>query len=148
MNYPSRKDWLGHLMLACAVFFFAFPFFIDWTDTNAPKAVPFITAIIAYSCSLLFFWIYFRTNYVIDGSDLIIRSGPIRKRIDISTITRIRSNVSSMDTGAAMKLGLAFHMLEIIYDGKAISISPIKEIEFIKQIKSVNSGIIIGTQGT
>ncbi len=47
-----------------------------------------------------------------------------------------------------MKLGLSFHMLEIIYAGKAISISPIKETDFIKQIKSINSGIIVGTQGT
>ncbi len=147
MKYPSRKDFYGHLMILFAVLFLAIPFFVLF-DPSVPAGTAAITALIIYPLSVIFIWVYFQTHYFIDGSALIIRSGPIKKRIDISTITRIRSNVSSMDTGAAMKLGLSFHMLEIIYAGKAISISPIKETDFIKQIKSINSGIIVGTQGT
>ena len=140
MTYPSRKEFGGHLMLVFAVLFIVIPFLLP-----GPKPAILILMAITYPFAAIFVWVYFHTVYTVDNGNLIVRCGPIRKKIPISTIRQIRRNALAI---SGIKLGLSFRMLDITYANSAVYISPSNEPEFLEELKSINPNITIETETT
>lgn len=98
--------------------------------------------IIFYVLTLLFIvHVSMTTNYfIVDEKELIIKSSfLVNIKIDIKTITRIEETKSLISSPA-----LSTDRLKIFYNKyDSVIISPKNKIDFIKDLKSVNSLIII-----
>lgn len=81
---------------------------------------------------------WFVTNYEIQGDRLRVRSGVLNWNIPIDKIERI-GRKRSMNSGPAHSRD----RLEIVYAGGSILISPEREEEFLKQLKSINRKIVV-----
>lgn len=81
---------------------------------------------------------WFVTNYEIQGDRLRVRSGVLNWNIPIGKIERI-GRKRSMSSGPAHSRD----RLEIVYTGGSILISPEREEEFLKQLKSINRKIVV-----
>ena len=95
---------------------------------------------------LLFFWIlvffvigilWFGTRYIIIDDTLHIKIGPISERkIKIEHILSLERSYSVLSSPAN-----ALKRLEVNYRGGMVLISPKREGEFLKLLKSINPGI-------
>lgn len=97
----------------------------------ASSSIFFASAIIAIGFPL---WMLFSTYYLIRGSELVIRSGPFRWKVDISTIQSIKPTRSLLSSPA-----LSLDRLEIKHGpGKVVLVSPAHREKFIEAISSAN----------
>ncbi|WP_281542495.1 PH domain-containing protein [Maribacter aestuarii] len=93
---------------------------------------------------IFIFHLFWNTYYIIDGKDLIIKSGfVVDKKLAIDLIRKISETSSIMSAPAA-----SFDRLEINY-GKysSIIISPKDKSNFIKDILKINPAIDINKKG-
>ena len=75
-------------------------------------------------------WMFTTTAYVISGPDLVLKSGPVRMRIPIGTITRI-----SRGSWVGSAIALSLSRIEIQYGRfQSILISPEDTRAFIRAI--------------
>ena len=92
---------------------------------------------------LLLLWIIFRTNYTIDESYLICKSGPFKKKIKIQSISKI-SYHKGIIVPSFWKFSLNHYGLIINYQKfEDVYISPKDEIDFIAELTQINPNIII-----
>ena len=96
-----------------------------------------LAVIINISVLLLVYILYKSTNYIIEGSILRIKSGfLINKKLSIKDISKI-IETNTMISAPAFSLD----RLEIKYGRNSIIISPVKKVEFIKQLMTINPKI-------
>lgn len=92
---------------------------------------------------LLLLWIIFKTNYTIDKSYLICKSGPFKKKIKIQSISKI-SYHKGIIVPSFWKFSLNHYGLIINYQKfEDVYISPKDEIDFIAELTQINPNIII-----
>ncbi|MBX0356943.1 PH domain-containing protein [Halobacillus sp. Nhm2S1] len=88
---------------------------------------------------VLLLWILFRTGYTVKDGHMYIHSGPLRKRIAIEDIKKIKSTKSLISSPA-----LSIRKLEILYgEFMFTSISPKDEHKFLQVMKKENPHIKI-----
>lgn len=81
---------------------------------------------------------WYLTYYEIKDGHLFVRSGPLNWKIPIDRIETIRRK-SSMNSGPSHSRS----RLELVYAGGSIQVSPVREDEFLKQLKAGNRKINI-----
>ena len=92
---------------------------------------------------LLLLWVIFKTNYTIDKSYLICKSGPFKKKIKIQSISKI-SYHKGIIVPSFWKFSLNHYGLIINYQKfEDVYISPKDEIDFIAELTQINPNIII-----
>ncbi len=75
-------------------------------------------------------WIIFSTQYIVEGENLEITSGPFTWKIPIDSITALRDSKSILANPA-----LSLDRLEIVYgEDKAILVSPVDKMKFIEKL--------------
>lgn len=90
----------------------------------------------------LFLWIWIDTNYVIDNEFLIAKSGPMIWRVPIKEILFIRLNQKTI--GGTWKPTLSWKCIEIRHKRyRSLFITPLKQDDFIGQLKQINDKIEI-----
>ncbi|MGN4425744.1 PH domain-containing protein [Bacillus cereus group sp. MYBK30-1] len=130
MEFPSKKDaWLYPIFLvvigACIAPIFA----------GREYFLMFFTIPLA----MVLTWSWFTTKYIVEEEVIIIKSGPIKKRIFIKDIKKISNTKNPLAVYA-----LSFDRLEILYGSyKTELISPRNKEEFNSLLKRKNPHIEI-----
>ncbi len=80
-------------------------------------------------------WVTFGTSYTLDDHELLVRSGPVFRRIDVRTITSMEQARGYERFRSSPALSL--DRLKITYGaGKAVLISPAGRDRFLADLKS------------
>lgn len=88
-------------------------------------------------------WIFTTTFYVVTATDLVVRSGPVNRRIPLTSITGVRATRNPLSSPA-----LSLDRLEIEYNpGRSILISPVDKEAFI-QLLAAGGATVSTPQGT
>ena len=91
--------------------------------------------------TVLFAWIWFDTAYILTDGFLVYRSGPLRGKIPIETISEIHGHVHSW---SGIRPALSFEYLKIRYKGsREVFIAPREEQSFIEDLKKHNPTIVV-----
>ncbi|MCM3759187.1 PH domain-containing protein [Alkalihalobacillus oceani] len=95
--------------------------------------------IITPICAMLL-WCWFQTDYTVEGTEIGIRCGPFRKRVQIAEIKRIEATRTLVTT---FSLGLSLKRIIIHYGAgySLVEISPQQQDEFIKAVTAINPHI-------
>jgi hypothetical protein len=130
MYFPSKKDiWLGLLFWA-TILICLIPLIFEQD---------IIAILILVPISLFLVWLWFTTGYLIEGEELIIKFGPIKKKIPISDITKIRKTRNPLSAPA-----LSMDRLEILYGTYRYTlVSPQEKGRFVSCLREINSNIEI-----
>jgi hypothetical protein len=130
MEFPSKKDaWLY------LVFIIALGACIAPTFAGREYFLLFFTIPLA----MLLTWSWFTTKYIVKEEVIVIKSGPIKKRIFIKDIKKIANTKNPLAAHT-----LSFDRLEIVYGSYETElISPRNKEEFILLLKRKNPGIEI-----
>lgn len=110
---------------------------------DSQSASELLISIIITAMSVgLFLWIWIDTYYIIDNETLIAKSGPMIWKVPIKEISFIRLNQKTI--GGIWKPTLSWDCIEIKYKKyRSISITPVKQDDFIGQLKQLNVNIEI-----
>jgi hypothetical protein len=91
--------------------------------------------------TLFFWWIWSGTYYQIDEDHFMYQSGPLKKKIPIKNIVKIKKNVRSF---YGMRPALRFKYMQIRYNAyDDVFIAPEDEATFIADLMNINPNIII-----
>lgn len=130
MYFPSKKDWW--LGLIIWVSFLLPPIMLIYEGLYTQL---WISVLIIIFVS----WIWFGTGYTITEKELKIKSGPIRSKIPIEKIKKIRKTKNPLSSPA-----LSLDRLEIKYGKYSTAlISPADKEGFIQAIKERNPEVEI-----
>lgn len=138
MEFSSKKDlWMGIIIWA-VIGVFVWIFYESTFIEFDLLGIIMMTVMIGLLLSI-WFW----TRYKIEQGILKISYGPIKKSIAIEDIQSIRPTVNLFTAPA-----LSMYKIEINYRKyKTISISPINQERFIKELQKLNPKIrIIGNE--
>lgn len=133
MVFKAKKDWFYRLIFYLT--FIAF-FYIIYESYQSNEWLG-----IVISLMFIFFlgWIWFGTTYVIQDDLLQIRTGPIKKYIEINNISNIRRTKNPFASAA-----LAMERIEINYEPyETIQISPLNVEKFIAILQEIHPDIRI-----
>jgi Bacterial PH domain len=136
MYFPSKKDlWLYPIYWGCIFVCFT-PFYVGRDYGTLFFLIPL---------AILLVWSWFTTGYKVDNENLIIQYGPVKKKIPIKDIRKIRKTKNPLSAPA-----LSFDRLEISYGsgygfGMAL-ISPKDKQSFVSLLKSKNPQIEVDTK--
>lgn len=130
MYYPSERDaWLGILLwgvMSSGLFLYV----IERDTALLFLSIPML---------LLAGWIWFFTGYTLTEDQLIVRCGPLRRRVALEDIQFIRESRKFMASAA-----LSMDRLEIHAGLRyPVIISPRDKKEFVEQLQSRNPKIKI-----
>lgn len=130
MYFPSKKDWWLWLIIWIAILLPTVMLIKEGLYTQLP---------ISLLVALFVGWIWFGTGYTVTETELKIKSGPLRYRIPIKSITKIRKTRNPLSSPA-----LSLDRLEVKYGkyGRAI-ISPIDKKGFTNTIQEKNPEVEI-----
>lgn len=130
MYYPSKRDWWLGLIIWLGILL---PFFMLTYEGLYSQLWISVLVIIFVS------WIWFGTGYTITETELQIKSGPLRFRIKLEQIKRIRKTRNPLASPA-----LSFDRLEIKYGKYSTAIiSPTDKEGFVRKIKDLNPNVEI-----
>ena len=128
---PKKDAGFGLLILACAL--------IPWVLFLLHFNMFFL--FFALIITLFFVWIWFGTIYQLDEDHFIYRSGPLKKKIPLHKIVRVRKNVRS---SYGMRPALSFKYLQISYNKyDDVYIAPKDEAAFISDLINKNPSILL-----
>lgn len=87
-------------------------------------------------------WVFVGTNYTLDNTELLVRSGPFRWRIPFGDIRDIDATPSRNPfTRSRSGPALSMDRITILYGaGKSLMISPAEKQTFIRDLESRRSG--------
>ncbi|KZE69333.1 hypothetical protein AWM68_03450 [Fictibacillus phosphorivorans] len=129
MRYPSKKDlWLGVILWGCigyALYISKMALFEEKASVNGIM----ITLIINLLFILFITWLWFTTYYILDEKELVIRCGPINKRIPYREIYSAHKTWNPLSSPA-----LSLKRINITYQFGMTLISPINRDEFLRQL--------------
>ncbi len=126
--FKSAVDWWYYGIIGCSALILLVVM-ASVIPTGSPLAI--IVVIFSMVAGLgLPVWLLFSTHYIVEGSRLLVRSGPFSWNIARSEIKSIRPTRSPLSSPA-----LSLQRLEITYvDGKVLLISPKNQDEFVDAI--------------
>ncbi|USK71168.1 PH domain-containing protein [Peribacillus asahii] len=132
MEFSSKKDmWMGIIIWA-VIGLFAWIFYESTFIEFDLAGIIVMTILVGLLLS-----IWFCTHYKIEQGILKISYGPIKKSIAIEDIQSIRLTVNPFTAPA-----LSMYRIEINYRKyKTISISPLNQERFIKELQKLNPKI-------
>jgi hypothetical protein len=141
--FPSKKDaWMGAIIWLCIVALSIPPiFFQDKVAYMLPGFMdqPWIRILLPLIPALLLLWIWVRTGYTIQDRTLLIKCGPIKKSVQIHSISKVRKTRHPFTAPA-----LSLDRLEVYYDRyRLITISPRDQEAFIQLLQQKNANIKI-----
>ena len=91
--------------------------------------------------TLFFLWIWSGTYYQMDEDNFMYKSGPLKKKIPIKKIVKIKKNARSF---YGMRPALTFKYLQIRYNTyDDVFIAPEEETTFIADLINMNHNITI-----
>ncbi|REJ10956.1 PH domain-containing protein [Halobacillus trueperi] len=136
MYFPSKKDvfytitiWGVVLFIVCIYVFGEEPIGFQLVSYRDPLG--YVLAGLTIGVLL---WIWFHTGYKVKDGCLFIHSGPLRKRIKIEDITKIKPTKSPMSAPS-----LSLDKLEIFHGNyKSTLISPQNEQKFVEVLSKEN----------
>lgn len=143
MYFQSRKDlWLSFIfwiiiLLLCIDGIFN----IQWGIFLVPDILNtyFLRLAFLLLAGIFLLWIWFKTGYLINQSNLTIYFGPIKKKINIHEITSIRTVKDPFIAPA-----LSIDRIEIHYGNyRTIRISPKNKLTFTQQLQKISASIKI-----
>ncbi|AFL81451.1 Protein of unknown function (DUF1200) [Aequorivita sublithincola DSM 14238] len=142
MKFKSRKDFLFIVIIfGLNTFLIGITVYGHITGEIEPKE--YWTSAVIFALVGFVFWIFFTTNYELNQTHFIYRSGPFRGKIKIESIRKIEAG-KTMWVGfkpATARKGLIVH-----YDKfNEIYISPKTNEAFIQKILELNNTIEIET---
>lgn len=129
MYFPSKKDaWIYSIYLAGIAACFA-PFLAGRDYFLLFFIIPL---------AILLIWSWFTTGYTVENEQIIIRYGPMKKRISIKDIRKISRTKNPLAAPA-----LSFDRLEILYGSQfqAELVSPKDKQQFVSLLKSIHPQI-------
>lgn len=128
MYFPSKKDILLGLLFGATIIICLVPIFFEQD---------IIAILILLPITLFLVWLWFTTGYLIDGEKLFIKFGPIKKKIPISDITKIRKTRNPLSAPA-----LSMDRLEILYGTYHFTlVSPQDKRRFVSCLLEINPNI-------
>jgi len=131
LRFPSKIDWWLPVLLGFAVL--VGPVMIVWGPKHKPitEANYLVIAISLAVPMVLVGWMFVSTAYVIDGANLIVRSGPIRQVVPIDSITAIeRGGLTSAPALSLSRLCVRYGRFG------EVTISPKDKRGFIREIQA------------
>lgn len=130
MTTEYEPKWrFGILVLAIPAVSWVFVVVLDDSD-----AIPILLLIAqALVWSLLATWVWFGTGYRLDEEFLVCRSGPLRGKIPIESITEVNPHVRAL---AGVRPALSFQQLRVRYNRfDDVFIAPKDEETFIEDLR-------------
>lgn len=131
--YPSKRDFsLGIILLGITIPLFFYSFLID--SSYLIKSIDLLII-------LLVIWFFFDTGYTLTSDNKIkIKAGPIRGKVEIEKIIKIKATRSILSSAA-----LSFNRLQITSNSNLWNafwmISPKRKKEFIDELRKRNPQI-------
>ncbi|MBH0155419.1 PH domain-containing protein [Fictibacillus sp. 5RED26] len=129
MKYPSKKDWWLGLILFGAIVYGAYISTYALLSEKADLLGIMITIIINLSLISFISWLWFTTYYVLEEKELIIRCGPINKRIPYREISSAHKTLNPISSPA-----LSLKRINITYQFGMALISPKNRDEFLQEL--------------
>jgi hypothetical protein len=131
-KFSSAVDWWYYGIIAFTVAVLAGTWIsLPNTLDSVSIAVFIASAVFALGLPL---WMLFSTYYLISGLQLIIRSGPFKWKVNISTIQSITPTRSPLSSPA-----LSLNRLEIKHgSGRIVLVSPANHEQFIEALSNAN----------
>ncbi len=127
MRFPSKKDrWIAIVMWGSAAF---------GIGVSIAAGSWWAVALMVVMWSF-FGWLWFTTDYTVDGDRLRIRSGPIKQTIAIDEIVSVRATRNPLSS-----MALSLDRLEIRYGRRFTLISPLDREGFIQALQDRNASI-------
>lgn len=126
MYFPSKKDFWLFLLFWGTIIVCTVPLFFDFD---------WIVLAIMLPIDIVLIWFWFTTGYLIEEDILIVKFGPIKKRIPIMEIRKIRKTKNPLSAPA-----LSIDRIELLYGsqfGLAL-ISPIDKHVFVSKLLEIN----------
>ncbi|GGD89046.1 PH domain-containing protein [Paenibacillus nasutitermitis] len=141
MKFITRRDpWLSIVIWACVilmVFAGLSPFFNEGIGPIGGM----ILLILCLACAGFIAWLWVATSYVINDSELFIRTGPFKKSISFDSVKKakpIRSWMSSMATSS--------RRVEIHYGSyDFVHVSPLDQEAFLMELRMRCPHVIVET---
>jgi hypothetical protein len=130
IKFKSKKDlWLGLILLGSISYGSFLCFFV--VRAGEGSLVESIFSVLLNVLLILFIcWLWFSTFYVLDEKELIIRCGPINKRIPYREITSAHKTWNPLSSPA-----LSLKRIHIKYKFGTALISPKDRDQFLKLLK-------------
>lgn len=142
MIFPPKRDPLIGLLFLTVILFCAFVMGLITDDIlhSGNNGLFFIIFLLLSVIGVLI-WIWLDTGYMVNGNELLYRSGPFRGRVPLDKITQITR-------GQTLLIGLRPALAKkglIIHQGKwgQVYIAPLGQDEMIAEILRVNSEIVV-----
>ncbi|WP_226537253.1 PH domain-containing protein [Fictibacillus halophilus] len=130
MKFTTKRDvWLGLILFGSI----GYGTFLSYSALISEKAEigESIFAILLNLVIILFIcWLWFSTYYVLDDKELVIRCGPINKRIPYREITSAHKTWNPLSSPA-----LSLKRIHIKYQFGIALISPKDRDKFLRQLK-------------
>ncbi|WP_394218729.1 PH domain-containing protein [Halobacillus trueperi] len=141
MYFPSKRN-IFYSMVIWGLILFIFFIYVFGGEPIGFQIITYrdpLGYVMSGGMVVLLLWIWLRTGYTVKDGHLFIHSGPLRKRINIEDIKKIKPTKSPMSAPA-----LSFRKLEILY-GKFMFtlISPKDEQKFLQVLEKENPHIEI-----
>ena len=123
-RFRSRIDAIVGVILAVPSAVLAWQLVAQARDGRDSRTVPLAIFVITTAVVL---WLVLDTSYRITDTDLVIRGGPLRERVPLQSISRVRRSHTLIAAPA-----LSLRRLEIHFGtGRIAVISPERETEFL-----------------
>lgn len=129
MKFPSKKDWWLGLILWGAISYGAYISTYALLTEKADLLGILITAVINLVLIGFISWLWFTTYYILEEKELIIRSGPINKRIPYHEISSAHKTLNPLSSPA-----LSLKRINITYQFGMALISPKNRDEFLQEL--------------
>ncbi|WP_139490164.1 PH domain-containing protein [Brevibacillus dissolubilis] len=136
MRFASKKDgWTGAVIWLVI----ALVTFNAYQEIRQPSD-EFVEAVtVAVIVDVLCLWLWFGTYYVITDQELIVRAGPLHRRVPLCTIQMVRHTRIPISAPA-----LSLDRLEVRYQGGVVGcvvVSPDDQQAFIQALRQHNPSI-------
>ncbi|WP_137790046.1 PH domain-containing protein [Bacillus sp. E(2018)] len=129
MKYTSKKDWWLGLILWGAVGYCAYISTYALVTEKANLLGILITGIINLALIGFISWLWFTTYYILEEKELIIKSGPINKKIPYREISSAHKTLNPISSPA-----LSLKRINITYQFGMALISPKNRDEFLQEL--------------
>lgn len=137
--YPTKRDnWIVILLwVGAAGMVFAAA---DVLTSPTPVGFRIVFAVVTLAGAGFVLWILYSTYYVLEGQQLLIRCGPFRKRIVLTSIEEVSPTRSPLSSPAC-----SLDRLRVRYQGSrfGIMISPENKEAFLDDLRSRSPSLIL-----